>query len=212
MTDLESFWNKIKESFKNDVTSVTYNNLIDPAKIISFDDDLLTIELPSTFHKDYWVKSLTPKVQQYTFKEIGRNITPYYIVESDQITSSTPSKDIRSFKVDTALNPRYTFDTYVIGKGNQMAHAAALVVSEEPGKMYNPLFFYGGVGLGKTHLMHAIGNKMMEDNSNTRVKYVTSEAFTNDFINAIQTGQQEQFRQEYRQLDLLLVDDNYKII
>ncbi|MFZ2588219.1 chromosomal replication initiator protein DnaA [Paucilactobacillus nenjiangensis] len=207
MTDLESFWNKIKESFKNDVTSVTYNNLIDPAKIISFDDDLLTIELPSTFHKDYWVKSLTPKVQQYTFKEIGRNITPYYIVESDQITSSTPSKDIRSFKVDTALNPRYTFDTYVIGKGNQMAHAAALVVSEEPGKMYNPLFFYGGVGLGKTHLMHAIGNKMMEDNSNTRVKYVTSEAFTNDFINAIQTGQQEQFRQEYRQLDLLLVDD-----
>jgi len=207
LTDLESFWNKIKESFKNDVTSVTYNNLIDPAKIISFDDDLLTIELPSTFHKDYWVKSLTPKVQQYTFKEIGKNVTPYYIVESDQPTNHVPSKDTRSFKVDTALNPRYTFDTYVIGKGNQMAHAAALVVSEEPGKMYNPLFFYGGVGLGKTHLMHAIGNKMMEANSNTRVKYVTSEAFTNDFINAIQTGQQEQFRQEYRQLDLLLVDD-----
>lgn len=88
-----------------------------------------------------------------------------------------------------------------------MAHAAALVVSEEPGKMYNPLFFYGGVGLGKTHLMHAIGNKMMASNAQTRVKYVTSEAFTNDFINAIQTGTQEQFRQEYRKLDLLLVDD-----
>jgi chromosomal replication initiator protein len=88
-----------------------------------------------------------------------------------------------------------------------MAHAAALVVSEEPGTMYNPLFFYGGVGLGKTHLMHAIGHQMLALRPDAKVKYVTSEAFANDFINSIQTRQQEQFRQEYRSVDLLLVDD-----
>src|SRR5699024_5689732 len=123
------------------------------------------------------------------------------------VAAGEPVEPTPTFMKETALNSRYTFDTFVIGKGNQMAHAAALVVSEEPGVMYNPLFFYGGVGLGKTHLMHAIGNKMLEDRPDTKVKYVTSEAFTNDFINAIQTRTQEQFRQEYRNVDLLLVDD-----
>ena len=105
------------------------------------------------------------------------------------------------------LNPKYTFDTFVIGKGNQMAHAAALVVAEDPGSIYNPLFFYGGVGLGKTHLMHAIGHQMLVNQPDAKVKYVSSETFTNEFINSIQTKTSEQFRKEYRNVDLLLVDD-----
>ncbi|MGO2267680.1 MAG: chromosomal replication initiator protein DnaA, partial [Vagococcus salmoninarum] len=105
------------------------------------------------------------------------------------------------------LNPKYTFDTFVIGKGNQMAHAAALVVAEDPGSTYNPLFFYGGVGLGKTHLMHAIGHQMLLNNPTAKVKYVSSETFANDFINSIQNRTSESFRQEYRNVDLLLVDD-----
>ncbi|WP_137596767.1 chromosomal replication initiator protein DnaA [Paucilactobacillus kaifaensis] len=207
MTDLETLWDTIKESFKNDVSSVTYENLIEPAKAISLANDQLTIELPTPFHKDYWRDSLTDKFRLYAFEATSSKIEPRFIIEAQESTAPSTPENKPSFKVNTALNPRYTFDTFVIGKGNQMAHAAALVVSEEPGKMYNPLFFYGGVGLGKTHLMHAIGNKMTLTNSETRVKYVTSEAFTNDFINAIQTGTQEQFRQEYRNLDLLLVDD-----
>lgn len=207
MTDLETLWDTIKESFKNDVSSVTYENLIEPAKAISLADNQLTIELPTPFHKDYWRDSLSDKFRLYAFEATSSKIEPRFIIEAQETNPSATPQNKPSFKVNTALNPRYTFDTFVIGKGNQMAHAAALVVSEEPGKMYNPLFFYGGVGLGKTHLMHAIGNKMSSTNSETRVKYVTSEAFTNDFINAIQTGTQEQFRQEYRNLDLLLVDD-----
>lgn len=108
---------------------------------------------------------------------------------------------------DTQLNSRYTFDTFVIGSGNQMAHAAAMAVSDEPGVLYNPLFFYGGVGLGKTHLMHAIGHQLLENDPQTRVKYVTSEAFTNDFINSIQKNTTEEFHEKYRNVDLLLVDD-----
>lgn len=208
MTDLQTLWDTIKESFKNDVSDVTYDNLIAPAKAISLANNQLTIELPTKFHQDYWRDSLTKKLDQYVFDATAEKIEPRYILETDEPFAAGPSMPVKPlFKVNTALNPRYTFDSFVIGKGNQMAHAAALVVSEEPGKMYNPLFFYGGVGLGKTHLMHAIGNKLIAANPSIRVKYVTSEAFTNDFINAIQTGTQEQFRQEYRNLDLLLVDD-----
>ena len=109
--------------------------------------------------------------------------------------------------MDTPLNPHYNFGTFVVGEGNKMAHAAAFAVAESPGSLYNPLFIYGGVGLGKTHLMEAIGNHMLQVNPNSRVKYVTSEDFTNDYINAIRNNTTEQLREEYRNLDLLLIDD-----
>ena len=107
----------------------------------------------------------------------------------------------------SSLNPKHTFDTFVIGSSNQMAHAAALAVAESPGKVYNPLFLYGGVGLGKTHLMHAIGNQVLSANSNMRVLYISSEKFVNEFIDTLRDGKPEAFRQKYRQIDVLLVDD-----
>src|SRR5699024_956235 len=105
------------------------------------------------------------------------------------------------------INSKITFDTFIIGKGNQMAHAAVLVVSEEPGTIYNPLFFYGGVGLGKTHLMHAIGHQYLSINPDKNVKYVSSETFANDFIGSIKNRTQEEFRKKYRTVDLLIVDN-----
>ena len=107
----------------------------------------------------------------------------------------------------STLNPRYTFDTFVTGKSNQLAHAAALAVAASPGKAYNPFFMYGGVGLGKTHLMHAIGHQILKNNPDKRVLYVSSEKFTNELINAIRDNNPEVFRQKYRTVDVLLVDD-----
>ena len=107
----------------------------------------------------------------------------------------------------STLNPRYTFDTFVTGASNRLAHAAALAIADEPGKQYNPLFLYGGVGLGKTHLMHAIGNKVLANFPDMRVLYISSEKFTNELINSIRDNTPEAFRQKYRNIDVLLVDD-----
>lgn len=105
------------------------------------------------------------------------------------------------------LNPKYTFSTYVIGKSNNFAHAAAYAVSQSPGDTYNPLFLYSGVGLGKTHLMHAIGHAILEKNPQSRILYITSETFTNDLINAISSNTNSEFRNRYRNVDVLMVDD-----
>ncbi|WCJ47729.1 chromosomal replication initiator protein DnaA [Levilactobacillus brevis] len=220
MPDMLTLWTDIKALFEENNSKTAYATWIETAKPIALDGNKLTLELPSPLHRDYWThQHLDQQLVEYAYQAAHEDIQPVLILENERqqqatlkaktapVAAGEPVEPTPTFMKETALNSRYTFDTFVIGKGNQMAHAAALVVSEEPGVMYNPLFFYGGVGLGKTHLMHAIGNKMLEDRPDTKVKYVTSEAFTNDFINAIQTRTQEQFRQEYRNVDLLLVDD-----
>jgi len=216
--DKDSLWQKLSEQFRSNTTDLTYDTWIKPVKPISFDGSTLTLSLPSELHRDYWKEQLAPNLIEYAFVITKGNIEPKFILDSDvnkeaqekpvdNNVSQDQDGDEFSFSKENHLNPNYTFDNFIIGKGNQMAHAAALIVSEEPGKLYNPLFFYGGVGLGKTHLMQAIGNKRLEDHPETNVKYVTSEAFTNDFINAIQTNRTEEFRREYRDVDILMVDD-----
>lgn len=218
MLDKDSLWQKLSEQFRSNTTDLTYDTWIKPVKPISFDGSTLTLSLPSELHRDYWKEQLAPNLIEYAFVITKGNIEPKFILDSDvnkeaqekpvdNNVSQDQDGDEFSFSKENHLNPNYTFDHFIIGKGNQMAHAAALIVSEEPGKLYNPLFFYGGVGLGKTHLMQAIGNKRLEDHPETNVKYVTSEAFTNDFINAIQTNRTEEFRREYRDVDILMVDD-----
>lgn len=134
----------------------------------------------------------------------------------DQVTlfhdGQTPAADGGEMHIvaagdSSSLNPKYTFDTFVTGSSNRFAHAAAMAVAESPGKVYNPFFMYGGVGLGKTHLMHAIGNRVLHNHPEMRVLYVSSEQFTNEIIRSIQEGTAEKFRQKYRNIDVLLVDD-----
>ena len=208
MTELNSLWEAIQNSFRQNTTKVTFDTLIAPAKAISLSQNQLTVLTPTQIHQEFWRKNLDAKLREYARVELGHDIEPRYVLKSE--ITPTPDKNaagIPTFEMDTPLNPHYNFNTFVVGEGNKMAHAAAYAVAESPGGLYNPLFIYGGVGLGKTHLMEAIGNHMLQANPKAKVKYITSEEFTNDFINSIQSNSMEKFREEYRNLDLLLIDD-----
>lgn len=210
LDDLYSLWRYLQDKFKESLSKVSYDTWIDSAVPVRLTETNIIIEVPSSLHKDYWQNNLATRIVEGIYEFSGKEISPIFMIKNEDmpdIAQPTPrNKPNRPFK-DALLNTKYTFDTFVIGKGNQMAHAAALVVAEEPGTIYNPLFFYGGVGLGKTHLMHAIGHQMLQLRPTARIKYVSSETFANDFINSIQNRTQEQFRNEYRSVDLLLVDD-----
>lgn len=215
MPNIDFIWKELEDSYRKILSPPSFNAWIDQASPVSLENNLLTIEVPSNLHKEYWEKNLASKIVETGYQLTGEEITPLFIIHQDQALEPEPVKIHPTVLDDTTkessrkalLNPKYTFDTFVIGKGNQMAHAAALVVAEDPGSTYNPLFFYGGVGLGKTHLMHAIGNQMLVNQHQAKIKYVSSETFANDFINSIQNRTSEAFRQEYRNVDLLLVDD-----
>ncbi|MGM9902823.1 chromosomal replication initiator protein DnaA [Enterococcus sp. 10A9_DIV0425] len=212
MVSLDALWTELKTTYQKELSPASYNTWIETAKPKSLDQSQLVVAVPSKIHKEYWEKNLATKIVEVGYMLTGKEIIPRFVT-GDEAEQETV-EEIKNLKVPVAnpikkamLNPKYTFDTFVIGKGNQMAHAAALVVAEDPGSIYNPLFFYGGVGLGKTHLMHAIGHQMLLSQPNAKVKYVSSETFANDFINSIQNKTAEEFRQEYRNVDLLLVDD-----
>ena len=212
MVSLDALWNELKATYQKDLSPASYNTWIETANPRTLDQNQLVVEVPSKIHKEYWEKNLATKIVEVGYMLSGNEIIPRFITgeeaEQEEVIEEKNPKVVAPSPLKKAmLNPKYTFDTFVIGKGNQMAHAAALVVAEDPGSIYNPLFFYGGVGLGKTHLMHAIGHQMLQSQPNAKVKYVSSETFANDFINSIQNKTAEEFPQEYRNVDLLLVDD-----
>ncbi|MGX7245447.1 chromosomal replication initiator protein DnaA [Enterococcus quebecensis] len=215
MPDVESFWKDLEDTYQSVLSAPSFDAWIKTTQPLKLENNQLWLEVPSAVHKDYWEKNLAAKIVETGFKLTGAEVMPHFVItgEKEVMTVQEEKKapvtqeKIAEHGKKALLNPKYSFDTFVIGKGNQMAHAAALVVAEDPGSIYNPLFFYGGVGLGKTHLMHAIGHQMLQNRPDAKVKYVSSETFTNEFINSIQTKNSEQFRKEYRNVDLLLVDD-----
>ena len=213
MPSLETIWRVLQDSYRKEMNPVSYNTWIEPAKPLSFQNKQLIIEVPTMIQKNYWEKNLASKILETFYMMSGEEILPIFVTpdEAESLMKGQKEKQPEVIEENNhskaLLNNKYTFDTFVIGKGNQMAHAAALVVAEDPGSIYNPLFFYGGVGLGKTHLMHAIGHQMLLKRPHAKIKYVSSENFTNDFITSIQKNRMEEFRNEYRTVDLLLVDD-----
>lgn len=197
---------KAKELLKTEVTGISYSTWISNIEIFSVDDTTITILAQNIVHKDM-LESRYLSLLKNTFSFIThKNYDVKIICEEDMpkdeapvIPTNTPNS--------SNLNPKYTFNSFVVGNNNSFAHAAALAVAEAPATAYNPLFLYGGVGLGKTHLMHAIGNEILKNNKNASVLYVSSEKFTNQFINAIKDNKNEMFRNKYRNIDVLLIDD-----
>ena len=210
---------KIRDALKPELTQISFDTWILPLGIRSIDGNHIVFTAVSEYQQDFienkyrtlifnTLKYITNR--EWTFSVInlekeGKNDSKVISINDYKKDSETNSAEIESNKL--TLNPKYTFETFVIGNNNRFAHAAALAVGNEPGNSYNPLFIYGGVGLGKTHLMHAIGNRILENNKFANVLYVTSEKFTNQLINAIKDNKNEAFRNRYRTIDVLLIDD-----
>ncbi len=218
-SELNELLTKAKDLLKNEMTNISYETWIKNLEIEDFTNDKIVLVATSTFQKDA-VETRYYDLVLNTFKFITNKDCKIVIVcKNDSISSNSNNSQIEENKNENSfndntngysnsfLNPKYTFDTFVVGNNNRFAHAASLAVAEAPATSYNPLFLYGGVGLGKTHLMHAIGNEILKNNKNANILYVTSERFTNHLINAIKDGKNEAFRNKYRNIDVLLIDD-----
>ena len=213
-SDKTDLLTKAKNLLKEEMTNISYTTWIKNLDIESVNDNKITLIAQSTIQKDAIESRLFDLVVN-TFNFITNRNCEIKIIEKSDMQSLEETLENREDYTqsenysNTLLNPRYTFDSFVVGDNNKFAHAAALAVAESPAASYNPLFIYGGVGLGKTHLMHAIGNKILQNNPNTKILYVTTENFSNEIINAIKDGnhKNELFRKKYRNVDVLLIDD-----
>ena len=210
--ELLSIWAQFLEQLKGtDISPVSISTWFLPMKPLKIEGNYFYITVPNAFIKNFLTNN---KNYQDTILHILQNITgqlfELIILEDSEMGSNVePVTPNLSQTIDKSrLNPKYTFDSFVVGKANEFAHAASLAVAENAEAAHsNPLFIYGGVGLGKTHLMQAIGHFMLKHDNNKRVLYVTSEQFTNELVNSIQTRRNEEFREKYRNIDLLLIDD-----
>lgn len=204
-----TLWQNITNELSKVLGTVTYNNFVSPAVPLSLDNEKLTIQVPNESAKIFWSKKISSEVIQISRETVGHIVTPTFQLpnERKKILNNKSFKVIDDMHQSNKLNDKYTFERFIVGKQNEFAYVTAKYVADRPGKVYNPLLIYGGVGLGKTHLMQAIGHKILSDNPQSNVKYITSEKFANDFISSIRTGTQEKLREEYRNVDVLLVDD-----
>lgn len=216
MDQLMSIWNEVLAVMATEVAKTSFDTWLKDTKPNRLEGNVLYIGVPNEFTRD-WVEARYTLALRKTLRHIlNEDLELRFEVNSPvpaKQPEKTPQKPLPPSAVrtqhqsQTVLNPKYTFDTFVVGNSNRFAHAAALAVAEAPAKAYNPLFLYGGVGLGKTHLMHAIGHYALERNPDITVIYITSEAFTNDLIKAIGNKSMVEFRAKYRNADILLIDD-----
>ena len=199
---------KAKELLEAEMSHISFSTWIAPLETLEIKDNTILLYVNTTFQKDVLDKKYNFLIQN-TFKYLTNKDYNINVICTEAAGNSpiAPTTVVSYKSNESGLNQNYTFETYVVGNNNRFAQAAALAVAESPGTSYNPLFLYGGVGLGKTHLMHAIGNQILQSFSDKKVLYVTSEKFTNDFINCIKDNKNEEFRSKYRNIDVLLIDD-----
>jgi len=214
--DAEKAWQSALGQLQMELPKASFDTWVRDTRFFSYDDGLITISVRNAYARDWLESRLSSTVSRLLMGIMNRAVEVAFVVNGNgnEVTVSEPVpvdettgnvqiklQDVRSH----TLNPRYTFDNFIVGSNNRLAHAASQAVAENPATAYNPLFLYGGVGLGKTHLLYAIGNYCQEHGQ--RVLYVSSEEFTNDMINAIRSHTTQAFREKYRTADVLLVDD-----
>ncbi len=215
----EQAWQATLGQLQMDMSKAAYDTWVKNSRLVSFDRNQFTIGVPNAYARDWLATRLTITINRVLSGIMNQPQSVSFVVcQKDQESTSSEQDDEPAHEVPqltTAvpiqthqgqkLNSKYTFENYVVGSGNRLAHAASMAVADQPARSYNPLFLYGGVGLGKTHLLQAIGNRCLANG--LQVRYVTSEEFTNDLIQAIRTHTTMEFREKYRQSDVLLIDD-----
>ncbi|MGI6307650.1 MAG: chromosomal replication initiator protein DnaA [Dethiobacteria bacterium] len=221
---LPAIWHAVLSEMEKILSKPSFETWLKTTKLVAMQDSTIIVEVPNEFTRDwlknhyrksissalekvsdcqYYIHFVTPQNIDFQEKNIPENEFPATSTQKNPVNT-----DKKALSVTCKwLNPKYTFGSFVIGGSNRLAHAASLAVAEAPSKAYNPLFIYGGVGLGKTHLMHAIGHYVVFHNISEKVNYLSSEKFTNQFINAIRDNKTEEFRNIYRNVDVLLIDD-----
>ncbi|MCM8773226.1 MAG: chromosomal replication initiator protein DnaA [Candidatus Omnitrophica bacterium] len=211
---MEELWQKCREYLKNSLGKISFDTWIAPLQLKNCQENTIILETPDIFFKN-WLESNYLSQIKKAFKDLSQKelnivfeVNPNLLKKRANRIVQGIGKNFQEEPLDSLkLNPRFTFENFVIGASNRMAYAASNAVANAPGKAYNPLFIYGGVGLGKTHIMQAIAHCIIGKNSQLKVKYISSENFTNELILSIQNRSTHKFRQRYREVDLLLIDD-----
>jgi chromosomal replication initiator protein len=212
---MEDFWPQVLETIKGQVNINSFETWIKPIHCQSIDEKKIVLEVPNNFFRDWVAEHYVQTIKGVLFELTGKDyalslqvkkVKPPHLKEAPATDDSGGDEDLAS----RMFNPRYTFDNFVIGAGNQFAHAAAQAVADTPGRRYNPLFVYGGVGLGKTHLLNAVGHRIIKNRTvpdPTKVCYLSSEEFTNELVNSIRFERMDGFRKKFRNIEVLLIDD-----
>lgn len=204
---MEEVWQRTCNLLMESMTSVVFETFIVPGvKPVELMGDRLYLGATADYFYQFIADRYVEQIKAALSAAVGRPME-ITVLKPGEVREYENTSTLPMSKAQQKLNPKYTFDTFVVGSGNRFAHAASLAVAEAPAEAYNPLFLYGGVGLGKTHLMHAIGHHILKNKPDTKLEYVTSEEFTTELVSAIQTNRNAAFREKYRGVDVLIIDD-----
>ena len=212
--ELLEIWQATLDEIEKKMSKPSFETWLKTTRPVSLNGDTLVVSVPNDFTRDWLQGRYSELITKTLHEVVKRNyqvhfVTPrinqddYTGMMNEEVTLPRINNGSSTIQNSLWLNPKYTFETFVIGNSNRFAHAASLAVSEAPARAYNPLFIYGGVGLGKTHLMHAIGHHVLETTPSNKVVYLSSEKFTNEFINSIRDNKTVDFRNKYRNIDVL---------
>lgn len=203
MEDIKQIWDKVLEQLSEEVSAVSYDSWIKPIRAVAIDEDKIVLKVPFSVNKNMVMTKYFSLIESCLESAASHKFDIEVVVDDEKKVENSSDPTM----VENTLNPKYTFSSFVVGNNNQLAYVASLAVAERPGKTYNPLFLYGGSGLGKTHMMQAIGNYFSENYPQKKILYTTSEKFTYELVTAIREKTNQDFRNKYRNVDLLLIDD-----